>query len=433
MDVTTDGDTFAISKMQFAQQYASIYFARLVLLRSKIIERLSSSGLDERKVKLCSTLLDVDPEIDCIIVGTIYKNMKLKPCVLDEYMTDPVVNETRVSAHALTGCYVAEDDTVELEDEHARLLLTGDGINVRRLVTGVVLAVRGRLQPSSGQFQVFETIVAGVSDQAPFPVVSRDKLVVLVSGLQAGGTSILPQLLVDYITGAIGSDAERCVMRDVARVVICGDSIRERTDTTDRNEVRTKWTMKAETSQIANALQSLDLFLEQLCSSVDVDILPGPLDPTNVAVPQQPIHHLLLPRSSALATMHRITNPCSMTLDGVMVLGTSGQNVTDIADYVDGLSRLDILEQTLMWRVIAPTCPDTLYGFPFNDHDPFVIKSVPHVYFAGNQPSFDTRIVEGAHGERVRLIAVPAFATTGQVVLLNLRNLDCHVMQFSSR
>lgn len=50
MDVTTDGDTFAISKMQFAQQYASIYFARLVLLRSKIIERLSSSGLDERKV-----------------------------------------------------------------------------------------------------------------------------------------------------------------------------------------------------------------------------------------------------------------------------------------------------------------------------------------------------------------------------------------------
>lgn len=166
-----------------------------------------------------------------------------------------------MSAHALTGCYVAEDDTVELEDEHARLLLTGDGINVRRLVTGVVLAVRGRLQPSSGQFQVFETIVAGVSDQAPFPVVSRDKLVVLVSGLQAGGTSILPQLLVDYITGAIGSDAERCVMRDVARVVICGDSIRERTDTTDRNEVRTKWTMKAETSQIANALQSLDLYV----------------------------------------------------------------------------------------------------------------------------------------------------------------------------
>lgn len=58
------------------------------------------------QVKLCSTLLDVDPEIDCIIVGTIYKNMKLKPCVLDEYMTDVGVEIGLVCAEAIAISFV---------------------------------------------------------------------------------------------------------------------------------------------------------------------------------------------------------------------------------------------------------------------------------------------------------------------------------------
>ena len=35
--------------------------------------------------------------------------------------------------------------------------------------------------------------------------------------------------------------------------------------------------------------------------------------------------------------------------------------------------------------------------FPFYDQDPFIIKTVPHVYFAGNQPEFASSTVTGAY------------------------------------
>lgn len=41
-------------------------------------------------------------------------------------------------------------------------------------------------------------------------------------------------------------------------------------------------------------------------------------------------------------------------------LGTSGQNVCDIQKYSSMDSHLEILEQTLRLRHLAPTAPDTL-------------------------------------------------------------------------
>ena len=35
--------------------------------------------------------------------------------------------------------------------------------------------------------------------------------------------------------------------------------------------------------------------------------------------------------------------------------------------------------------------------------DPFLLKETPHVYFAGNQPAFDDKLVE-ADGVKARLI-----------------------------
>lgn len=57
--------------------------------------------------------------------------------------------------------------------------------------------------------------------------------------------------------------------------------------------------------------------------------------------------------------------------------------------------RLDLLAQTLTWRHLAPTAPDTLTCYPFADDDPFVMQQCPHVMFAGNQPQYETRMMEG--------------------------------------
>lgn len=115
---------------------------------------------------------------------------------------------------------------------------------------------------------------------------------------------------------------------------------------------------------------------------------------------------------------------------------------------MSGERSLDILETMLNNRHIAPTCPDTLGCYPFSDHDPFVLEASPHIFVAGNQMEFATRLVkapvqatqdtddsmgiEEADARNVRLISVPRFDRTGQVVFVNLRSLDCTVREFAT-
>lgn len=64
-------------------------------------------------------------------------------------------------------------------------------------------------------------------------------------------------------------------------------------------------------------------------------------------------------------------------------------------------------------------------SYPFQDDDPFVLKSCPHLYFVGNQPEFGTRVIHGAEGDQtVRLITVPAFAATKEIVLVDTETLE---------
>ena len=59
-----------------------------------------------------------------------------------------------------------------------------------------------------------------------------------------------------------------------------------------------------------------------------------------------------------------------------------------------------------------------------------MIKECPHVYIVGNQPAFETTLVEGPLGQIVRLIAVPAFKDTGELLLLDTDTLDVEVIRF---
>ena len=135
------------------------------------------------------------------------------------------------------------------------------------------------------------------------------------------------------------------------------------------------------------------------------------------------------------------------------------QNINDILLYVswpvsillnlwcrhsDHESGLEVLEQCLRYRHMAPTCPDTLTCFPFNQSDPFVLEETPQVFFAGNQASFQTKVVYGisfpfrfnlrnlfwdlGHDITARLICVPDFSLTSQAVLVSLSSLETHAI-----
>ncbi|VDO22273.1 unnamed protein product [Haemonchus placei] len=86
----------------------------------------------------------------------------------------------------------------------------------------------------------------------------------------------------------------------------------------------------------------------------------------------------------------------------------------------------------LRWQHLAPTCPDTVDGFPFDKRDPFIIDDeFPHVMVVGNQPSLESGWFEGENGEKCRLISIPRFSRTQSIVLLDLNTMEVVEEQFA--
>ena len=70
--------------------------------------------------------------------------------------------------------------------------------------------------------------------------------------------------------------------------------------------------------------------MAELASALPVDLMPGPGDLTNHSLPQQALHRCLFPGAGPYASFHRVTNPYRCSLDGTVMLGSSGQNIADV-------------------------------------------------------------------------------------------------------
>jgi DNA polymerase delta subunit 2 len=93
---------------------------------------------------------------DQVVSGTLYKNMKLKPTALLEYTQDKTV---AAQLNAETFC--DDSDSLVIEDESARVTLTGAHLDVGALVSGVIIAVRGTFDSTAGVFVVKQHLFAG--------------------------------------------------------------------------------------------------------------------------------------------------------------------------------------------------------------------------------------------------------------------------------
>ena len=413
-----------LSSRNYDRQYSQLYFYRLVQMRPVLEQAARSKWPDVPVVRV----LDIPEEGEVIVVGTLYKEMSLKPSILDEY-----TKERALSAQLGRTRFVQPDDRVVLEDEGARVSLSGEGLPPGSCGAGVLAAVRGTVQPN-GEFEVQEACFAGIAPQSPLPAAKtaqgEDTYVALLSGLGLGADGapnlIQLQLLVDYCSGALGGSAEQATAARIARVIIAGGLL---TGSTNLSQPTTYASLRQQVAALG-PVREADIRLTELAAAVPVDVMPGAADPANYSLPQQPLHRCLFPGASSFSTFERCTNPHSFELDGVKFLGTSGQNVDDVVRYSDIDDRTAVLEKMLTWRHLIPTAPDTLASYPYHDSDPFIIDEAPHVLFAGGQPELDSAVVNGPEGQAVRVVAVPDFASTGTIVLLNLRTLDVHPVQF---
>ncbi|KKY29054.1 putative dna polymerase delta subunit [Phaeomoniella chlamydospora] len=401
--------------------------------------------------------------------------MPLKPNILEDISKDHFISGPP-PRHSYFSTDPNQTQTM-LEDESGRLRLTGALLKSALLVTGVIVAVLGT-ENANGDFEVLETHVPDLprqpqrwerddSDAAQAGEMDIDhkdepgKKIAIVSGLGISGNTadnLNLSLLSEWLLGeGLGSDDQESAAR-ISRLLIAGNSLSDpylalpaNVPETGKKAASKKYGYDASSYNPAPTAH-LDAFLAELLPSIPITLMAGQYDPANSTLPQQPIHQAMFPHARAYASakivhdeseipepgwFDSVTNPWEGDIEGWRFLGNSGQPVDDIFRYVefggeDGQGadgRLEVMESMLRWRCGAPTAPDTLWCYPFQDKDQFVVEECPHVYFVGNQPKFDSTVVEGPVGQQVRIISVPKFNDSGEVVLLDVATLEVELVK----
>lgn len=467
---------------QYLQQYGDMYFLRLAKLKP-VVEKIAEADWEDFEIagehaQRVERVLDVRQGQLCWVVGTVYLDMALKPNILED-----ISREHWIAGPPPRKSYFSQDGETQimLEDESGRLRLAGAMLKNTLLVTGVIIAVLGT-ENSNGDFDVLDIHIPELPRQPKRGERDEEeeeskmelddqprKKIALVSGLNISGTSadtLQLSLLSEFLLGESLDTVDQASSAQITRLVIAGNSIAS--DAIINNPNNNQQTDKSTSAHHANKkygydassynpipTQLLDAFLSELLPTIPITIMSGEHDPANSSLPQQPIHPAIFPHSRAYSSnttsldkiptpdtqpgwFDSVTNPWDGDISGWRFMGNAGQPVDDILKYVDlggadgtgADGRLEVMESMLRWRCGAPTAPDTLHCYPFQERDQFVIDACPHVFFVGNQPRFDTGVIDGLGGERVRLVAVPSFSASGELVLLDAETLEVEVVRF---
>lgn len=266
-------------------QYANLYFSRLAALRPVVLARMqalwgwaedSKSGL-----QMCK-LLDVPDNEERVVLGTIFADMKNKPNILEEYTRDPLAPPAPVPSAYFGG----GKDKVLIEDESGRLELVGDVLQNYRFVTGIVVAVRGRLRADAG-FEVTDVCLPEIPPQPspdrPLSLLDADldprpddQYMAFVSGLSAGSQThmdhLLPlQLFLDYLSGHVGGGADTALQRQIVHLVLCGGLVSP-PDPRPSDEAA-KYMQRSTHQDLAHALEQLECMLLPVVATTPVEVM----------------------------------------------------------------------------------------------------------------------------------------------------------------
>lgn len=370
----------------------------------------------------------------CIVVGTIFKRMKLQPNVIKELSN----GDFHIRCERYLGQYTSQDDRLVLEDDDQSICLVGN-INPKEHITGIIVALLGVLVEDGSQFLVHDVCYAepnkyilhelSIQDDEPGSDFAHNYLerpltssaagqradddgpiyVLLVSSLgfhhdmATNGTHIgALQNMIDFVWGGNQySDDERCSR--VNRILVCGDNLSA--DRTSRGSpessqrsgakdvsIKMKESRRVkEYKESIRAIKHMDDFFAQLSKTIHVDVMPGASDPSTQLMPQQPFHPCMFPKSCVYSTFNCTTNPHhAIYNDQVELLATSGQTIDIVSKFSALSDPLEVMKCHLKWGNCAPSAPDNLYSAPYEDDDPYMIEFIPDVYVAGCQESFKT-------------------------------------------
>eukprot|EP00418_Pyrodinium_bahamense_P051832 CAMPEP_0179176694 /NCGR_PEP_ID=MMETSP0796-20121207/87373_1 /TAXON_ID=73915 /ORGANISM="Pyrodinium bahamense, Strain pbaha01" /LENGTH=730 /DNA_ID=CAMNT_0020880235 /DNA_START=55 /DNA_END=2246 /DNA_ORIENTATION=- len=404
------GGRFATLECGAWLQYNNLYYVRLRALRRAVLEE--ARGLWGGMLPPEAFL----PEItgyrrssegsEVVLIGVLFKDLKGRPNVIEQYKDVKVRGSLgEGSEEDALRRLSSEDDVLWLEDSSMRLQLVASREQVGTLFTGLVLGVRGTAT-SDGNFQISAVCFPRMASPPP-----------LAPSVVAGGGNDGEGPFLALVSGlACGAEGEAAGLATVAAHHRGG-------------------TFATAVGGAPKAvLREADELLSTLAAAMRVDVMPGRGDPTNLTLPQMPLHPHLFKRVRECRDFRSVSNPYEGSIDGLNVLGHSGQPVEDLLRCTELGSPLEALATCLRASHLAPTAPDTLATQPFASGDPFVLEDVPHVLFSGGHESEGHQWHPSPRGSGGTLcVCVPAFHRRPAVVLVNLRDpRDVRVQEFLS-
>jgi DNA polymerase delta subunit 2 len=274
----------------------------------------------EGQARFVDNILDIKPFEETVIIGTLFKEQKLKPSILNNIMGVLGQKKYMEGGQFAHGQYVnhEEDDVAVLEDISGRITIQNSPkFQINHFVSGSILALKGRAV-NGGYFEVNDYCFAGV----PFrdcpatvkisqqPTAKRDlydpallnsnrQFIALASGLQVGrgATHLRHQLLAQFLRGEFADIANQKLASQITRLVLAGDSMVQPSKVDDvlRGSYRTAKLNEEVYRGIDEVLGLLEQWLDQVSETMDVDLMPGEMDFSNAFVPQQPFNSCLFP------------------------------------------------------------------------------------------------------------------------------------------
>ena len=227
-------------------QYATLYFHRLETLKPEVREAAELKwGKEHKQVKFVGNILDIKPFEPTVILGTLFKEQKLKPSILNNIMGVLGQKKYTENGEFQHGQFVnqQEEDVAVLEDISGRITLKNSHVfPINEFVSGTILALKGQAV-HGGYFEVEDYCFSGV----PFrdsPIIplngakrelydiglleSKRQFIGFVSGLEfgkPGSTQLQHELLARFLRGEFADANCQKLASQITRLVIAGDSM----------------------------------------------------------------------------------------------------------------------------------------------------------------------------------------------------------------
>ena len=137
-------------------QYATFYWLRLQALKPHLREVAEIKWEKDYNLVYVNNILDTKPNQLTVVIGTLYKEMPLKPSILKNLLG------TLGTRKFKNGQYISEEDYAVLEDNSGRVRIKKNEIfSPEHYVTGMIIALKGVVD-KNGFFEVKDFCFAGI-------------------------------------------------------------------------------------------------------------------------------------------------------------------------------------------------------------------------------------------------------------------------------